>query len=188
MSEENEVAGVWHRYWNKAKDYSEHPSIAWDLMDDDKTSYFLQHVDNRRGLLLEVGCGTARMSVRLAKKGFGTVCLDHSISVLPLASQNYLKNDLKMIGLAGDGYRLPFADNTFDGVLSTGLLEHFEDPRPLLNEMVRVAKKTGLFMRIYCPGKNGGYFFYLILSDPCLAGILMTCRKCLFGEVTSRSS
>jgi ubiquinone/menaquinone biosynthesis C-methylase UbiE len=41
------------------------------------------------------------------------------------------------------GEDLPFSDNTFDYAISLQVLEHVEDPRPLLEEMYRVLKPGG---------------------------------------------
>jgi SAM-dependent methyltransferase len=150
----NNPGSDWNSWWQEASGYGEHQSVAWDLMDRDKTGYLLDRIGRTQGRLLEVGCGTARMSVRLAQVGFSTVCLDNSISALPLARENFSKCKLTFAGLAGDGYRLPFPDNVFDGVLSTGLLEHFRDPLPLIKEMVRVTRPGGFIYADILPKKK----------------------------------
>jgi len=42
----------------------------------------------------------------------------------------------------GDGYRLPFADNSFDAVCECGMLHHVEQPGPVVREMMRVARRA----------------------------------------------
>ena len=46
----------------------------------------------------------------------------------------------EFIGRGGD---LPFANNSFDYVISLQVLEHVKDPRPLFEEMYRVLKPGG---------------------------------------------
>ena len=48
---------------------------------------------------------------------------------------------------------MPFKDNTFDLITSLGVIEHFENPFPLLEEMRRVLKPEGiLFLQV--PNRN----------------------------------
>jgi ubiquinone/menaquinone biosynthesis C-methylase UbiE len=44
----------------------------------------------------------------------------------------------------GNASHLPFADNTFDTVVSTGSIHHWKDPVDALNEIYRVLKKGGI--------------------------------------------
>ena len=53
----------------------------------------------------------------------------------------------------GDAMEIPMRDNSLDIVLSTGLLEHFADPSPIVREMVRVLKPGGLFYSDIVPNK-----------------------------------
>lgn len=134
----------WDKSWKKLPGFVEYPSLSWDLMDGDKEDHLLKHLGCKRGVLLEVGCGAARLSARLAADGFTTVCLDSSTTALELAKETYRKHGQSwQLGIAADAYLLPYKKDVFDGVLSTGLLEHFENPTPLLKEMVRVTKPRG---------------------------------------------
>jgi SAM-dependent methyltransferase len=45
-----------------------------------------------------------------------------------------------------DALRMPFRDGSFDIVFHQGLLEHFRDPRPLLQENVRVLRPDALLL------------------------------------------
>lgn len=42
--------------------------------------------------------------------------------------------------IVADGYRLPFADKTFDYVICSHILEHMDDPKAFLAEVTRVGK------------------------------------------------
>lgn len=77
---------------------------------------------------LEVGCGGARTSVFLAKKGMQTTVTDMSPEAIRLAAANFDKEGLKNYQAILDDLlnsKLPAA--SFDVVMSFGLLEHFEN-------------------------------------------------------------
>jgi SAM-dependent methyltransferase len=105
------------------------------------------------GSTLEVGAGSARLSCLLAMAGYRTVCLDSSHEALRSARANYVSICAEGRLVTGDGVALPMRDGTFDIVLSTGLLEHFNDPSPIVREMVRVLKPGGLFYSDIVPQK-----------------------------------
>lgn len=145
----------WDQSWQLRGNIFEFPSVAWDLMDDDKAQYLLDRIGEPPGRLLEVGCGAARLSARLAASGFTTVCLDSSQAALELARVTYHSREQSwQFGVAADAYQLPYNDNVFDGVLSTGLLEHFQYPTTLIKEMVRVVKPGGFIYADILPKKT----------------------------------
>lgn len=123
------------------------------LFDERNVRYFEEYVGTNHGLTLEVGAGSSRVSALLAKRGFQTYCLDFSDSALKLAMNNYHFLNAKGWFIKGDAFQLPFKDNTFSCVLSTGLLEHFEDPLPIVKEMVRVLSHGGVFYSDIIPKK-----------------------------------
>ncbi len=124
----------------------------WEYMDKTKLEY-LDRLLPAQGITLEVGCGSARISAWLAQKGFRCCCLDNAREALRVAQANF-----EYIGESGefilaDALGLPFEDNSFDVIFSTGLIEHFDDPVPLLQEMYRVLKQGGIFYSDVVPGK-----------------------------------
>jgi SAM-dependent methyltransferase len=52
---------------------------------------------------------------------------------------------------AGVGEALPFANDSFDVVLSYDVLEHVQDPQKTLAEVCRVLKAGGLFLAVFPP-------------------------------------
>jgi len=102
---------------------------------------------------LEVGAGSGRLSRLLVLRGYLTYCLDYSIEALTYARTHYKRGEAQGIYVLGRAEHLPFDDNSFDVVFSTGLLEHFENPMPIILEMVRVLKNGGLFYSDIVPKK-----------------------------------
>lgn len=82
--------------------------------------------------VLDLGCGTGWLAVRLAERGWRVVGLDPSAAMLERAAA-------RLPVVRGDGLRLPFADGAFDAVCITAVLDFVEDPAALLREARRVA-------------------------------------------------
>lgn len=100
-----------------------------------------------RGLrVLEVGAGTGRDSVALARSGAEVITLDYSPKSLELIRQAATSADVSIGMVGGDGLALPFADGSFDLVFHQGLLEHFRDPMPMLVEHARVLAPGGMLL------------------------------------------
>ncbi|MHB0869404.1 MAG: class I SAM-dependent methyltransferase [Chloroflexota bacterium] len=112
------------------------------------------------GLVLECGCGAAGMSIYLANRGFRPVAADLSTNALRIARLNArahagTKGIERLDTVAADVFSLPFADNSFDVVMSYGLLEHFEPSavRGALLELVRTLRPGGLFVSDIAHGR-----------------------------------
>jgi ubiquinone/menaquinone biosynthesis C-methylase UbiE len=93
--------------------------------------------------ILEVGAGTGRDAVALARAGAAMVTLDYVVGSLDLTVKAASAAQVTLDLVGGDGLHMPFRDAIFDVVFHQGLLEHFRDPLPLLRENVRVLKPGG---------------------------------------------
>ena len=91
--------------------------------------------------ILDVGCGAGTYVRFLGRNGFRAVGLDYSFPSL----QRAVTADTKKNGtyLEGDAYCLPFADETFDMVVSIGTFQAMQDPQRALIELVRVLRQNG---------------------------------------------
>ncbi len=58
-------------------------------------------------------------------------------------------NNYETVDVVGDGRKLPFKDNSFDGIICNSVLEHIFEYDEVINECFRVLKKNGLiFMNV----------------------------------------
>ncbi len=165
----------WDGYWCDQGPTIEAPTMT-RILDGIKLER-LRVILPRDGHTLEVGAGSARLSCFLAREGYRTMCLDFSLPALAAARANYAAAGVGGWFVAGDGFRLPFADGRFAAALSTGLLEHFEDPSPIVREMVRVLRPGGIFYSDIVPQK-----FSLFRSLDWVGRL----RRCLVGRGPQR--
>lgn len=99
--------------------------------------------DLRGRRILEVGAGTGRDAVALAKAGAEVLTLDYVAGSLDLTIKAANMSAVTVAPVCGDGTVSPFADGAFDVVFHQGLLEHFPDPYPLLRDNIRILKPGG---------------------------------------------
>lgn len=104
---------------------------------------------NRESLVLDAGTGTGIVTLAFHQAGFRpkkTIAFDLSFNSLKIARDQFKKEkkvDSKNIAAAqGNVLTLPFADETFDLILSCGVLEYvsLDDG---LREMARVLRPVG---------------------------------------------
>jgi SAM-dependent methyltransferase len=97
------------------------------------------------GRVLDWGCGFGQVTKLLAVEGVDVAAfdyrphLDHP-TIAPLERYPELEAHL-----SPDPVRLPFDDDTFDGVLSCGVLEHVPNPDGSVGEIHRVLRPGGTF-------------------------------------------
>ncbi len=98
------------------------------------------------GWVVEVGCGSGRLLARVGREsGARLIGLDYSITALDLLGATNNRFGVHILPVGGDAFRLPLPTQSVDLIMSGGLLEHFENPQPVIAEMVRVLKPDGAF-------------------------------------------
>ncbi len=92
--------------------------------------------------VLDVGCGTGFATEGLLQKTEHVYGLDQSPDQLSKAFAKFGKRGPVQFH-KGDAERLPFADNSFDVVWSSGSIEYWPNPVAALRECRRVGKPGG---------------------------------------------
>ncbi len=115
--------------------------------------------------VLDVGCGTGVVAVTAARAGAHVTGLDLTPVLLERARENVSIAEVEAEFIEGDAEHLPFADGSFDVVLSQ--LGHMFAPRPdvALAEMLRVLKPGGrIAFTTWPPEHVTGQLFIMMAS------------------------
>jgi len=94
-------------------------------------------------LVMEIGAGSGRDLIELARMGATGIVLDYSPASLALVRQQAVAQGVPVLLVQADATRMPFRDGAIDISFHQGLLEHFRDPRPLLAENARITRSGG---------------------------------------------
>jgi ubiquinone/menaquinone biosynthesis C-methylase UbiE len=112
-----------------------------DWVEKEALFALLPEIKGRR--VLDVGCGTGNISLTLAQQGAHVVGLDASGPMLAKALDKVGRADFSIAWVRGEAGRLPFADESFDIVLSILALDFMADRESVIQEMVRVLRPGG---------------------------------------------
>lgn len=94
-----------------------------------------------RGRMLDVGCGDKPYEHLFTPYVSEYVGVEHEATFEATSASSRGAGVVRY-----DGARLPFADRSFDVVMSVQVLEHTPDPQALVVEMARVLREGGLFI------------------------------------------
>ncbi len=129
-------------FTQQAQAYAANPSIK----NQDLLKRLVQIVRPEPGArVLDVATGPGYVAMAFAEAGCDVVGLDLTEAPLKIAEQTRQERGLSNVRFQlGDAEHLPFADQTFDVVVSRLALHHCEDPQRVLGEMARVCRVGGL--------------------------------------------
>jgi SAM-dependent methyltransferase len=127
------------------------PSYVWRAGQQRRLDMIARAAEKRLGgVVLENGCGVGMYVEKLASLGAHVIGLEYD---LQRAVEARIKSD-EIINAAGEFIPLP--SSTFDLILSHEVIEHVQDDRAAICEMIRLLKHGGRAV-IFCP--NRGYPF-----------------------------
>ena len=108
---------------------------------------------------LDLGCGTGKNAVRLARLGIHVTLLDSSAAMLEQAERTIVEaGGLEKTTLKhGDATCLAdiFQPGSFDSILCHNLLEYVHDPSTVLREIVRVMRNSPAILSILVRNQAG---------------------------------
>lgn len=93
------------------------------------------------GKILDLGCGTGRLSLYLQDLGYEVVAIDSSAEMLAVARSK--EGGKRVTWLQGDAFALPVQHGSFDVVVALRLAFHFADLRRVLAAAINATKPGG---------------------------------------------
>ena len=116
---------------------------------------------NPKSYVLDVGCGTGRWTKYLASRVGFIEAVDPSNAIF---AADKLLGKTENVRLSKASIEtLPFANETFDFVMSIGVLHHIPNTRQALIDCVKKVKKDGYFFVYLYYNLEGRGFFYKAL-------------------------
>jgi len=129
------------KYDNWAKDYDAELQRDFQYIGPQRTAEFLARHVPREAKVLDAGAGTGLAGEALARMGYqNLVAMDLSEGMLTEARKKNVYSEFHQMAM---GEPLDFATDSFDAVVSTGVLTVAHAPASSLDELIRVTKPGG---------------------------------------------
>jgi len=138
--EERALRRTWSSLWDSKKG----EAGAWDSLSESVFLTLRSEIGELRGRrILEAGCGTGRISARIAEEGGRVTCLDIAPEALALAKRQFKE---------GDGTRFVLSsilevprENEYDVIWNSGVMEHLVagDQQRAIGEFLSILRPGG---------------------------------------------
>lgn len=129
---------VWEDFWQKQ-------SIDQVYQNSERiVSQITATGDVRGKWIMEIGAGSGRDSFQLVDLGARVILLDYAENSLQLMGRLARRLDKHVYLIRGDAFHLPFKNNAVDVIFHQGLLEHFTDPRGIVEQSYAALKEGGI--------------------------------------------
>jgi ubiquinone/menaquinone biosynthesis C-methylase UbiE len=164
--QEDDKKEIWNRHWHnlskKRSFFGKFLEFYRKYIISNSVSHYLDKYFLKEGIFVECGSGTSQASVKVSKFNRNLIALDISSVVLLEAHKTRLMNSF----VNGDIMKLPFKDNSVDGIWNLGVMEHFTQPQIdiILKEFRRVLKKNGVCI-LFWPPSHAPYRIILNLME-----------------------
>jgi ubiquinone/menaquinone biosynthesis C-methylase UbiE len=151
LEDGNSLTKIQSDFYNDVKfpNYDDVEDFA-SLLDKSRKSIFAKKLDDEIPMgsnILEAGCGTGQLSIALSRYARQIYGIDLSKGSLIEAKQFINSNDIKSVHLFRMNiFKLFFKENTFDVIISNGVLHHTYNPKLAFSKLVRVLKPGGIIV------------------------------------------
>lgn len=145
-------------YYKKYKKFN-YPRLADFIIADLKLFFDSKH-DKRANLIVDIGCGTGRLTGELKAYTKLAAGIDISLDAVSIAD----RPDAKVFFIAGGALNLPLKDNICDICICVHVIEHIKDADLFLKEIYRITVIGGKIILI-TPNRNWAGFCLTSMED-----------------------
>lgn len=111
---------------------------------------FLPYCDVKGKRVLEIGCGAGLVSSHLAMAGAKLTSVDLTDQAIEITKERFKLKQLESDIRSMNAEEMDFKDNTFDFVISWGVIHHSGNMQNILDEIYRVLKPGGkVYLMVY---------------------------------------
>lgn len=141
---------AWREVYEKkaSEDLPEHEMACWSKQGFEELVVMTDNIVNSlKGIktILDVGCGPGTYCRMFHTQGYNITGVDYSEKMIEAAKKK--APQIKFV--VGNGYSLPFPDDSFDLVISIGTLQCLYDYEKFVKELIRVSKKAVVISTLY---------------------------------------
>lgn len=105
--------------------------------------------------ILDLGCGPGFFTMLLGQRGCQMTAFDYSDEMLRQAELNAASVGVNAVFVQGDAQMLPFADESFDMIVTRNLTWNLQQPEKAYKEWLRVLKAGGCLLNY-----DGNYYLH----------------------------
>lgn len=165
--------------WNKFSRFDENEI---EKIGNEYFDIINEKVISKETTVLDLGCGSGRWSKYLSNKVKFIECVDPSNAVYAAAKLLEKCENVRITKASLDG--LPFESNSFDFVMSLGVLHHIPDTQLALNELVEKVKLDGyVFIYLYYKLENRKLGYKLIFQLSCVPRFIISKMPKFFKHI-----
>jgi ubiquinone/menaquinone biosynthesis C-methylase UbiE len=112
------------------------------------TKFLDKHLENfpSKGILLDLGCGIAKTTLNLDKKGISVIGIDISLEALIRSKKLFSKYKKEGEFIQANFLKIPLKNNSVDYIYWGLAIEYVEDINQAVKESFRVLKKGGYIL------------------------------------------